>query len=82
MGTGIELLCAQAFGAKNNRLVGLAFARGTLLTTFAFIPVGFLWFYMESVLLAVGEWAASKIKKVKGGGHEQLLTDGVDSHIT
>ncbi|CAM9770731.1 unnamed protein product [Pylaiella littoralis] len=55
MGTGIELLCAQAFGAKNNRLVGLAFARGTLLTTFAFIPVGFLWFYMESVLLAVGQ---------------------------
>lgn len=55
MGTGIELLCAQAFGAKTNRLVGLAFARGTLLTGFAFIPVGFLWLHLERVLLVVGK---------------------------
>ncbi|CAM9113335.1 unnamed protein product [Ectocarpus sp. 12 AP-2014] len=55
MGTGIELLCAQAFGAKNNRLVGVAFARGTLLTAFLFIPVAFLWFYMENIMLAFGQ---------------------------
>lgn len=54
MGTGIELLCAQAFGAKNNHLVGVAFARGTLLTAFLFIPVAFLWFYMENIMIAFG----------------------------
>ncbi|CAM9377744.1 unnamed protein product [Ectocarpus fasciculatus] len=57
MGTGIELLCAQAFGAKNNRLVGVAFARGTLLTAFLFIPVAFLWYHMEDILLAFGQQA-------------------------
>lgn len=55
MGTGIDTLCAQAFGAGNNRLVGVIFARGTLLTAFTFIPVALLWYNMEYALLAMGE---------------------------
>lgn len=55
MGTGIDTLCAQAFGAGNNRLVGVIFARGTLLTAFTFIPVAFLWYNMEYALLTLGK---------------------------
>ncbi|CAM9871755.1 unnamed protein product [Scytosiphon promiscuus] len=57
MGTGIEVLCSQAFGAEQYRLVGVTFARGTLLTALAFIPVAILWFEMESILLAIGQQA-------------------------
>lgn len=56
MGSGIDVLCNQAFGAGNLRLVGVTFARGTLLTAFLFVPVAFLWYDMERVLLSIGEF--------------------------
>lgn len=55
MATGIDTLCAQAFGAGNNRLVGVAFVRGTFLTAFTFLPVALLWYNMEHALLAMGK---------------------------
>lgn len=53
MATGIETLSANAFGARQNRLIGVAFARGMLLTTFTFVPVAFLWYNMERILLVI-----------------------------
>lgn len=55
MGSGIDVLCTQAFGAKEPRLIGATLARGTLLTAALFVPVAFLWYDMERVLLSVGE---------------------------
>lgn len=65
MGSGIDVLCTQAFGAKEYRLVGVVFARGTLLTTFLFVPVAILWYYMEGVLLFVGELGRATAKATK-----------------
>eukprot|EP00903_Cladosiphon_okamuranus_P005780 g5728.t1 len=55
MGSGIDVLCTQAFGAKNQRLVGVTFVRGTFLTSFLFVPIAFLWYNMERVLLSIGQ---------------------------
>ena len=57
MATGIDTLASQAFGAKNSRLVGVVFARGTLLTALIFfVPVTILWYYMGTVVLMLGEF--------------------------
>lgn len=56
MGSGIDVLCTQAFGAKNQRMIGVTFARGTLLTAFLFVPVAFLWYDLERILLSIGEY--------------------------
>ncbi|CAM9739756.1 unnamed protein product [Ascophyllum nodosum] len=56
MATGIDTLASQAFGAKNNRLVGVVFVRGTLLTALIFfVPVTILWYYMGTVVLMLGQ---------------------------
>lgn len=56
MATAIDTLCSQAHGAKQYRVVGATFARGTLVTAFTTFPVvGTLWYYMQDILVVVGE---------------------------
>lgn len=56
MATAIDTLCSQAYGAKQYGAVGTTFARGTVLTAVTTFPiVGTLWFYMQDVLVAMGE---------------------------
>lgn len=54
MGSGIDVLCTQAFGAEKLRMVGVTFARGTLITAFVFPLVAFLWYDVERILLYFG----------------------------
>lgn len=63
MATGIDTLASQAFGANKSRLVGVVFARGTLLTAVIFFaPVAILWYYMESVVVTLGKSFSKCIK--------------------
>jgi MATE family multidrug resistance protein len=50
-----DTLCSQAFGAKNMHRVSIVFQRSILITLVIFIPIGILWLFTESVLLALGQ---------------------------
>jgi MATE family multidrug resistance protein len=49
--TGVETLCAQAYGAKNYRRVGVVVQRGILICTTFCVPCILLWFLTEDVFL-------------------------------
>ncbi|KAL6989997.1 Protein DETOXIFICATION 55 [Sarracenia purpurea var. burkii] len=48
---GMEPLCSQAFGSKNMKLVSLTLQRTILLLLLASLPIGLLWFNLESLML-------------------------------
>lgn len=56
LATGIDTLCSQASGAGQKRMMGVAFARGTLITILVAIPIAVLWYHLQDVLQAVGEF--------------------------
>lgn len=51
MNNAIESLVSQAVGAKNIQLAGVYLNQGRLLLTLFFIPVLFLTFYIETILV-------------------------------
>ncbi|KAI5069413.1 hypothetical protein GOP47_0015714 [Adiantum capillus-veneris] len=55
MGSALETLCGQAYGAGQYRLVGLYMHRGLFVLNAIAIPIAFLWANMERVLLALGQ---------------------------
>ena len=61
LNNAIETLVAQAAGAKNLHLAGVYLNRGRVLLTFFLIPLSVLYFYIERILLYLGQEAeASK----------------------
>ncbi|KAJ7975661.1 Protein DETOXIFICATION [Quillaja saponaria] len=48
---GMESICGQAFGAKNNTILGLYLQRTILLLICTSIPISLLWLYMKEILL-------------------------------
>jgi MATE family multidrug resistance protein len=54
LGMALDTLCAQAFGAKKYKLVGLHFQRSIILLTLVCIPIITLWLFTEKILLVGG----------------------------
>ncbi|CAM6097944.1 unnamed protein product [Calypogeia fissa] len=55
LGTGLETLCGQAYGAKRYHLLGVYLQSAIIVTNSTLIPILLLWFNMEKILLAVGQ---------------------------
>ncbi|CAM6117234.1 unnamed protein product [Calypogeia fissa] len=55
LGTGLETLCGQAYGAKRYHLLGVYLQSAIIVTNSTLIPIFLLWFNMEKILLAVGQ---------------------------
>lgn len=51
LATSLDTLCAQAFGSKHKHLVGLQAQRMTYLLWLLIIPIAFLWYFSEPILL-------------------------------
>ncbi|ODV58648.1 MATE family efflux transporter [Ascoidea rubescens DSM 1968] len=52
--TCLDTLCAQAYGRKDYRMVGLHFLRCTFFLLIVFVPVALIWIvYSESILLSI-----------------------------
>lgn len=52
MATALDTLCSQAFtGASNLHAVGVHLQRGILISLSLMVPIGFLWWNTESILL-------------------------------
>lgn len=47
--------CAQAFGAKNYKMLGTVLQRAVLIGWVACVPVSVLWLNMEPLLLRLGQ---------------------------
>ncbi|KAL3235187.1 Ethionine resistance-conferring protein 1 [Nakaseomyces bracarensis] len=50
--TCLDTLCSQAYGAKNNHLVGVLVQRCAIITTIAFLPVMYIWWFWSDWILA------------------------------
>jgi multidrug resistance protein, MATE family len=55
---GMEPVCGQAVGAKSYSLVGTTMQRMVLILLSVSVPVAFLWWHMERLLLLCGQDAA------------------------
>ena len=53
--TAMDTLCAQAFGAGNNRMVGDVLQRGIIILGLACIPIVIVWTLAEPLLLFAGQ---------------------------
>ncbi|KAB2619798.1 MATE efflux family protein 5-like [Pyrus ussuriensis x Pyrus communis] len=55
MGSALETLCGQAYGAKQYHMLGVHMQRA-MLTLFAVsIPLAVIWFYTSTILMALGQ---------------------------
>lgn len=50
--TCLDTLCSQAYGARNNHLVGVLVQRCAIITCLAFLPVMYIWFFWSDRILA------------------------------
>jgi MATE family multidrug resistance protein len=50
----MDPLCAQAYGARQYRLVGLYAQRAVCILTLACIPVMIIWSLTSSILISIG----------------------------
>jgi MATE family multidrug resistance protein len=55
MGSGLETLCGQAYGAHQYESVGVYLQAAIFCMLLVCIPVAVLWFNMESLLLLMGQ---------------------------
>ena len=55
MGSTLETLCGQAYGAKNYRMVWIFLQRAEVVLNVTSIPIAILWMNMEKVLLSLGQ---------------------------
>eukprot|EP01135_Chromosphaera_perkinsii_P009719 Nk52_evm1s1854 gene=Nk52_evmTU1s1854 len=51
LATAMDTLCSQAFGANNKRLLGIILQRGLLILLCTCVPVAFIWWFAEPILL-------------------------------
>ncbi|OMO73914.1 Multi antimicrobial extrusion protein [Corchorus olitorius] len=55
MGSALETLCGQAYGAKQYHMVGVHTQRAMLILIASSIPLAIIWFYTASILIALGQ---------------------------
>ncbi|XP_039130235.1 protein DETOXIFICATION 16-like isoform X1 [Dioscorea cayenensis subsp. rotundata] len=55
MGTALDTLCGQAYGAKQYHLLGIYLQRAMLLNIIASIPFAFIWAFTGRILHATGQ---------------------------
>ena len=55
MGSALETLCGQAYGAKQYHMLGIHTQRAMLTLTLVSIPLAFIWFYTPTIFIALGQ---------------------------
>lgn len=55
LASGLEPLCAQAFGSRNHDLLTLSVQRAVLLLFLAAVPIALLWLNVGPILVALGQ---------------------------
>lgn len=55
MGSALETLCGQAYGAKLYHMLGVHMQRGMLTLLAVCIPLALIWFYTSTILIALGQ---------------------------
>ncbi|KAI7734695.1 hypothetical protein M8C21_032114 [Ambrosia artemisiifolia] len=55
MGSALETLCGQAYGAKQYHLLGVQMQRGMITLTALCIPLAIIWFYTTTIFIALGQ---------------------------
>ncbi|XP_042504401.1 protein DETOXIFICATION 17-like isoform X2 [Macadamia integrifolia] len=55
MGSALETLCGQAYGAKQYHMLGIHMQRAILVLLVVSIPLAFIWFYTSQILEAFGQ---------------------------
>ncbi|KAA8532617.1 hypothetical protein F0562_032567 [Nyssa sinensis] len=55
MGSALETLCGQAYGAKQYHMLGIHTQRAMLTLLAITIPLAFIWFYTTTILIALGQ---------------------------
>lgn len=55
MGSALETLCGQSFGAKQNHMLGIHLQRAMLVLMTVCVPVAVVWAYTGQILLAFGQ---------------------------
>lgn len=55
MGSALETLCGQSFGAKQKHMLGIHLQRAMLVLMLVAIPVAIVWAYTGQILLACGQ---------------------------
>ncbi|KAH7306758.1 hypothetical protein KP509_22G028300 [Ceratopteris richardii] len=58
MGSSLETLCGQAYGAKQYRKMGIYVQRAILVLNVTAIPLAFIWANIERILVVLGQDAA------------------------
>ncbi|OJD15220.1 hypothetical protein AJ78_04519 [Emergomyces pasteurianus Ep9510] len=53
LSTSLDTLCAQAFGSGNKHLVGLQMQRMVYFLWAMTIPIGFVWFFADRILMVI-----------------------------
>ncbi|KAK3129127.1 hypothetical protein QOZ80_6BG0472000 [Eleusine coracana subsp. coracana] len=55
MASALDTLCGQAFGARQYHLLGIYKQRAMLVLALTSVPLAFIWFYTEPILLLFGQ---------------------------
>ncbi|XP_058769457.1 protein DETOXIFICATION 16-like isoform X2 [Vicia villosa] len=55
MGSALETLCGQAYGAKQYHMLGVHTQRAIIVLLGLSIPLSFIWFYTSNILIAFGQ---------------------------
>ena len=55
MGSALETLCGQAYGAKQYHMLGIQMQRAMVTLTALSIPLAFVWFYTSTIFIALGQ---------------------------
>lgn len=55
MGSALETLCGQAFGAKQYALLGTYLQRGVVILSATAVPIAFVWIHIGTILRAIGQ---------------------------
>lgn len=55
MGSALETLCGQAYGAKQYHMMGIHTQQAMLTLTALSMPLAFIWFYTATILTALGQ---------------------------
>ncbi|KAI3817238.1 hypothetical protein L1987_11027 [Smallanthus sonchifolius] len=55
MGSALETLCGQAYGAKQYHMLGIQMQRAMITLTALSIPLAIIWFYTTTIFIALGQ---------------------------
>lgn len=55
MGSALETLCGQSYGAKQYHMLGIQMQRAMLTLTLISIPIALIWFYTPTIFIFLGQ---------------------------